>query len=519
MKKTTIILLFFILFIINTKAIESRNIENKGARALPFLNGFSDISVDNGLYYIKNNSFNRYLDLGGPSQNFGLYIDSNFYNGNIEKNFRIEKTSDDYYVIKSEYNNNYMGQDVLNQGLNKRNIVQYGAINQYTKWRIMKNNSNEIIFVPYGYSDRVLISTSVGATQLSNSMSYAKWTLYKQEEGIDGVVFIQNNNTRKYLYSPSNNNYAIFEQIDLNPYNYQTIDNTKRFDIESYGDTYYTIKNVYTNSYVGIDTLTEEVIQYSSISNTTKWKIYLINDCYQFVPYGYAPRTKAASVESGTNANGLQIKLLDYSNNRAGWLLYNGTHTVLGGINYWHSSANFVGCIFDNNSEIKIYSEYIYEMSFNSTFNNLFAFSVLHAVQEWGDALSDFIYFTETSVNTNSDIEIYGGTRADLGVLNSTYAGVTEFLNNPTLVGIVTYQNEIKEVCLYSKMEILVIDYDGNQIQNNIYNVTTHELGHAIGFAGHTSNDVLSIMNALYNTVSVSSIDIEHMYQVYDMYY
>lgn len=149
----------------------------------------------------------------------------------------------------------------------------------------------------------------------------------------------------------------------------------------------------------------------------------------------------------------------------------------------------------------------------NSDASFSFLIGVNHAASEWEDALG--ITINTSSTTSTGDIEYYGGTRAEI----ATYTGYTI----PTDVagrtryyytyeeGTWTYGSSSKTGYLFSFIYCYLVD-DSDDYE---YNVATHELGHALGWMGHTPNSSAVMYHTQSSVETLTAIDKNHLSQVY----
>lgn len=135
------------------------------------------------------------------------------------------------------------------------------------------------------------------------------------------------------------------------------------------------------------------------------------------------------------------------------------------------------------------------------------------ALSQWSNALEISILAASES---NADICIYGGTKTDLEVLYnvslSTYNGLTVF-GRPVNEETVCCNGEFKTIAymLYAKIYIVS---KGNDI-NTLKKTVTHELGHALGYLGHSSVNTDVMYSSGHNSYTLKSNDINHLKQIY----
>jgi len=469
----------------------------------------------------------------------------------MSENWEISDTSDGYYTIKSLYSNKYIGVDSTNTGLNKNNIKQYSSINSYTKWVIYVDEYDNYLFKPYLWNNQFLtsaFSSSYNELQLTSyyTSSKAKWTLHKQVDISNGTYFIQNFETRRYadLCGPSTADGAIIHQWDLNASNLLSISSWRKWVIHKESDLYYTIKNVYSNKYLGLESSTGAIKQYSSIADNTKWKIYETETDstvdvpeYIITPKGssYAPYTYVIGVEDGTNSNGKDLQLKDYSSDsRISWDFTDATMTYYGRIytyNYEDTRLKWQYGYYAHDYLSSHRNLYVYQNNLDTWdpyFTNSFSPSISYAEDEWEDALSPYVYFYSTSQSSNADIVVEGGTYQELGYDSLIGAGVCG--GSITYMGMVIYENEIYRVSKNISSWIDIFNYAAYETQSGQNIVATHEFGHAMGHKGHSpyydwdeENETwvvnVGIMNGTYSTEELQADEIASVMQIWVIFY
>ena len=104
-----------------------------------------------------------------------------------------------------------------------------------------------------------------------------------------------------------------------------------------------------------------------------------------------------------------------------------------------------------------------------------------------------------------SPIKIYGGTRQDLsnaGYEFSTLVGGETHYATRYIAGYYTYSSDIKFQFRYTGATIFII-YSGQSLDHQ-KNVCVHEMGHALGYSGHSwiSSDVMYYTSSSTYTLS-----------------
>ena len=182
---------------------------------------------------------------------------------------------------------------------------------------------------------------------------------------------------------------------------------------------------------------------------------------------------------------------------------------------YWYSDENaYYRCA---NQPIAWYTHYD-----NLFTTSQFAQSIQHAKNEWTD---NGVSVNLTTDITSSNVKIHGGSWSRMKVINSQLS--------PQAMGNVEYTSYMQSEIVYHAGDMII----GNKSYNarmvivynetfaeepdNLYykNIATHEMGHALGWYGH-SDAAGNVMN---NSVSkfltqVGNEDALHLTQIYDLY-
>ncbi|XMB71870.1 RICIN domain-containing protein [Mycoplasmatota bacterium WC30] len=567
LRKQLILICFFAItigFLPFVVKATGANINFGELATVPTIEGyeFADISTSGDIYYIQNNYSNKYIDIHGPSTSEGALIHEWTYHPNLSENWEITLDNDTgYYTIKSIYSNMYIGIDITDLGLDKDNIKQYPTAGDYCQWIIYIDDDDNYLIRLVNYSSEFLsapTSSPYNELQLSDDAgSSIEWKLHKQVNISNGTYFIQNMDTRRYadLCGPSTADGAIIHQWDLNASNLTNISSWRQWEFTKQSDLYYTIKNVYSNKYLGLDTSTLAIKQYSSIADNTKWKIYPISTFtipnnngdpqtvteYIFVPkgYSYPPYSYSFGVEAGTDVNGRELVLKSVSDDtRISWDLAKASLTYEGRITTWgyqDSMYNYYFGYFEPQDTIggigyrhfDVYEEH--QQPDYTNFTDLLENSIDYAESEWVRASgSNYPYYSYYHYIHNfyeedeedADLLIYGGDSEYLGWdgVNDP-AGSTSCPGGYTTQGFVIYYNEILDIRRYNVTKIKVRNYASGRTEYNMDLVVTHEMGHAFGYAGHSYNNVLAVLNGSYSTNRLQSNEIIFIMQIWEIYY
>lgn len=156
--------------------------------------------------------------------------------------------------------------------------------------------------------------------------------------------------------------------------------------------------------------------------------------------------------------------------------------------NYWYSDSDQVG--------VWTHAPTVGRKKLNLNSNFRFYEGFLNAYNQWTDA---GISIVNNGQSAASDIVCYGGTRAQINAqtgkwISEQYAGLT-FMYYTSLTNLI-YNGSIKRLKSMSSAVVYVIDSNNSLARNK--NVFTHEMGHALGWFGHTTPS----SNVMYHQIS-----------------
>ncbi len=101
-------------------------------------------NVSDGIYYIRTKS-DLFMDIDGPTAQ--EFVHQWKYHGSPQIKWQIEKQSDGFYTIRSQYGaKKYVGISSSEIGVN--NIKLYSGISDSVKWKIYKVSDNDLVLEP-----------------------------------------------------------------------------------------------------------------------------------------------------------------------------------------------------------------------------------------------------------------------------------------------------------------------------------------------------------------------------------
>lgn len=144
------------------------------------LNSYMDADIDDIVCCIKNYASELYMDIHGPGEQ--EWVHQWEFHSDTQLRWRIQKQADGYYTIRSEYGyKKYVGISTVDTNVDS--IKLFSAVSDATKWRIYKQSSGQLIFVPKLAVAKMLYSSGWSAgTELqlaamsSATSSRTRWT-------------------------------------------------------------------------------------------------------------------------------------------------------------------------------------------------------------------------------------------------------------------------------------------------------------------------------------------------------
>ncbi len=127
----------------------------------------NEATIPTDVYYVKNIGSKKCIDIDGPSAQ--EWIHQWDLHAGAQVRWKIQKQSDGYYTIRSEYGSKYyIG--VSNAASDVNNIKLYSGISDKTKWKLYRNNAGSLIIEPKTASGNVLYAPdSLSGTRLQLS--------------------------------------------------------------------------------------------------------------------------------------------------------------------------------------------------------------------------------------------------------------------------------------------------------------------------------------------------------------
>ena len=178
-------------------------------------------------------------------------------------------------------------------------------------------------------------------------------------------------------------------------------------------------------------------------------------------------------------------------------------------VSYWYSDSDNIGK-WETSPKIW-YSKIDPSGSFPM------AVALGHAKLEWKDALGTSIAVTTN--DTSAPIKFYGGTKAQIDALNlfapvsTTTLGMTAY-TDIRRKGVYTYGSSVKTWYTHHEINGYLVSRT-DLSYNNFIKTATHEVGHAMGWRGHSSPANWVMTQGKIETITLSTEEKNHLHQIY----
>lgn len=182
----------------------------------------------------------------------------------------------------------------------------------------------------------------------------------------------------------------------------------------------------------------------------------------------------------------------------------------LGELDYWYSNTDIISRW---TTQRKIYVD---NLSSNSDFD--LDYYVGYAIYQWSSKAG--IACNVTGTDESNSIHIYGGLEKQL-VDAGTFTDCSNIngrcKSTATVEGNYTYNGKIITGKVTTKSKIVIVEKSTPRTDIAYSKTTTHELGHSLGYAGHslTKGDIMYTSSVYNTTDALTSQDVNHLKQVY----
>ncbi len=182
--------------------------------------------------------------------------------------------------------------------------------------------------------------------------------------------------------------------------------------------------------------------------------------------------------------------------------------TFLGYLSYWEAGSGYrIG---------RMFSPTVSYQNLDPNVSTYIPLGASQAVSQWYNVTR--IQYADTAYSQNGKIILYGGTTDDIQkeVPGFFYgANGCTVLESAYVDGEYTYLDETKTYYVILKANCYVV-CDTRSV-DEIKRTATHEVGHALGFIGH-SPDSSAVMYDEPSVMTLTEIDKRHLRQIYGYY-
>ncbi|MBQ9415726.1 MAG: RICIN domain-containing protein [Clostridia bacterium] len=327
----------------------------------------------------------------------------------------------------------------------------------------------------------------------------------------EDTYFIHNYCTKKYMMlgGPTTIEGGAIVQWDFLDSSYF------KWAISYCGNGYYYIQSFFNNRYVGVlegsTSSGSSIIQTAIISDACKWKILkTTSGYYKFMAKCSESYHLVVSIPLPGNTNGTTLVQFQYTDDQYyqdEWVLLKASD-YKGSLPYWCSDADTIGywSSFPSLYSVCLYPDdsFYYDDGYNTAKN------------QWEDVLDTT--FLEVNENT-ADIKCYG--------LNPTrYKEMTGYDWEPGDTGLTVsvfsndgyarYNNEPRFINQQISATVYIIHNSSSpRPLAAIKETVTHELGHALGYKGHSPNSTDVMYAGAHEYYVLKTSEINHLTQIY----
>lgn len=187
-------------------------------------------------------------------------------------------------------------------------------------------------------------------------------------------------------------------------------------------------------------------------------------------------------------------------------------------------AATQLTCWYSNIDEVA-YTPYdgsfcTYQLCTDSAFITKFTNALSNASAQWNVVLPISVGERSESYALNS---VYGGTLSQLQSRfpTLTYGAGGLTYTDGTVVDKAKYNGSTKKIVkLDVGGKLCIVHYENGGLSANVYKtVATHEMGHLLGWKGHSTNTADVLYESATEKYTLTARDKNHLKQVYTLYY
>ena len=177
---------------------------------------------------------------------------------------------------------------------------------------------------------------------------------------------------------------------------------------------------------------------------------------------------------------------------------------TLGYLSYWDSDSSHIGRWNT--------TRYVYTYAVDGTLQGALPTYESHARSQWNNAgVTSY-----SSTSSSAVIKVFGGTYENLKAMepniSSTNTGYT--VSTSVNEGEWVAQGVYKTGKRYTSSKVYIV-YKYGKSGNGYKKTTTHELGHALGWSGHSDSSADIMYSSASEVTTLTTTDKRHLKQVY----
>ena len=371
----------------------------------------------------------------------------------------------------------------------------------------------------------ILVNTKEGSTDTTykkailtsnHSLSLGPYMLINYTQIIpDGTYYIQNRKTKMYMETEGRST-TVGAAIQQGAFK---TSNPAMWEIKRQYDGYYSIKSVVTGRYIGVEsaatTNNAQILQYQAYSkDDTKWAFAQSSSGNWVITAKKGALTNVVlSLPTSSESDGTNLVQYSYTNDenyRDEWMIRVG-NSSLGALSHWYIDVPV------ENGDIHTMGMWgaapkIFISA--NTSNTIFMQYVTAILQQLMITYADE-FNGATITNNSSSADIIINAVDELAENNLSGKMIPSYTGQAYQA---VYQGQSKTILEFDRAEISVLaSTNYSQLQNTIL----HELWHAFGYLGHSSNtsDVMYRSTQAISVSQLSQRDKDQIMQIYPLVY
>lgn len=162
----------------------------------------------------------------------------------------------------------------------------------------------------------------------------------------------------------------------------------------------------------------------------------------------------------------------------------------------------------------------------NTATNNRLISEIANSATAWKNGLGISLSSNSSNTSSSNGFVVWCGTRSDLlaegATISTKQAGFTYIDDKYSYVGSASYKSGSSTITVgvykFSATVPVYVRTDGYSSGGSTANTIAHEMGHALGWYGHSKSQSLLMYKSSSSKTSPTSSDIAHLKQVYSAY-